>query len=125
VESPNTEGFRAMLARLFPGREDSLQERFAESGVHLRLGVRDEGSCVFLGESGCVLPEEAKPVHCRLFPVWMRGRTVAIVDAECDLVARSRGTAALLAAIGLDRQELRRLFAAMRKGLDLGPGNGI
>lgn len=40
----------------------------AADGTRAMLVKRANGDCSFLGEQGCVLPEETRPLVCRLYP---------------------------------------------------------
>jgi Fe-S-cluster containining protein len=41
---------------------------FLEDGTRRVLKRRPDGDCTFLGEAGCVLPLEVRPLICRIYP---------------------------------------------------------
>jgi uncharacterized protein len=41
---------------------------FQPDGTRRVLKKQDNGDCVFLGEAGCVLPLEVRPLICRIYP---------------------------------------------------------
>lgn len=83
-----TEGDKARIAR-HTGRTDFWERRrpadaeyldddaddpnwkrwtVAADGTRAMLKKQANGDCGFLGERGCVLPEEVRPIVCRLYP---------------------------------------------------------
>jgi Fe-S-cluster containining protein len=50
--------------------EDPAWQRhvFRNDGTRRILQRLDNGNCTFLGEHGCVLPVETRPLVCRLYP---------------------------------------------------------
>ncbi len=41
---------------------------FRKDGTRRVLERKPDGDCTFLGEAGCVLPVETRPIICRLYP---------------------------------------------------------
>ena len=56
VQEANNKPFVDNLKRLFPKEKKLFDELFPEVKFHLRLATRPDGTCVFLGPEGCVLP---------------------------------------------------------------------
>lgn len=51
-----------------PADPEWLELAVAEGGRRRVLTREPNGDCVFLGERGCVLPLETRPLVCRLYP---------------------------------------------------------
>jgi len=67
----NSTRFISRLLNIFPNDRDKIQTLYPEHGDHEHLSIDKQGSCVFLGPMGCLLPEKARPLYCRLFPFWV------------------------------------------------------
>jgi Fe-S-cluster containining protein len=78
VAEPNDKIFVRELRRLLPGYP--VSEVFQTSGSHWRLKTAGN-DCVFLTKSGCLLPRECRPLYCRLFPFWIFGGKIVLMDA--------------------------------------------
>ena len=50
------------------GDPEWLTGTLAADGTRRVLRRRPDGSCGFLGEAGCSLPEDVRPLVCRLYP---------------------------------------------------------
>jgi uncharacterized protein len=61
------------LARTLQISSSELRERFTAGGRGEHLARKEDGSCVFLTESGCSV-HEGRPLVCRLYPL---GRTIS------------------------------------------------
>lgn len=63
--------YRAPENPLYLEQEDDpvwMARVFRPDGTRRVLKRRDSGDCLFLGERGCVLSLEARPLICRLYP---------------------------------------------------------
>lgn len=54
----------------------------APDGTRTVLQRRPDGDCTFLGSSGCTLPEEVRPLVCRLYPWSYTERGMTGLDDE-------------------------------------------
>lgn len=99
--------FRRFLERLSPVFGQTMP-----AGRRVRLAVDAAGRCVFLGPDGCVLPGEARPFYCRLYPFWFTpdGRLMVLGNSDCRAQAGARHWRAVLEALGADEAGLRALF---------------
>lgn len=125
VREVNTQPFRNMVARLFPGERNHVETLFPHHKVHLRLATGTNGRCIFSSAGGCELPREARPYYCRLFPLWVYGERLTVFDAAgCVAVREGRGVRGVLSRLGTTESEVRSLFGRLRLawGLDPGPG---
>lgn len=120
----NTSGFLDNLCRLFPGEEEVVRALFPAGGGHDRLAVADNASgsvsCRLLGPQGCMLPRQARPLYCRLFPFWVRSGSVLYFDfPDCQAVRERRGPGQMYQALGMDEGEALSLYAALRQAWGL------
>jgi Fe-S-cluster containining protein len=103
------------VAALFPARKD-----------HFRLATDRTGRCAFLGRTGCRLPVEARPYHCRLFPVWFSaGRATVLADPGCLALREAPSMARLLDSLGLNLLRARDLHGRLRLAWGLPPREGM
>jgi len=120
--APNSESFSAMLRRLFPGEAKSLALLFPAGKEHWRLATLPSGDCAFLSPEGCILPNEARPYYCRLFPFWIMDGDMTVFTAGHCLAVRQGGNAAgTLEAIGFTRKRVHELFGRLRLAWGLVP----
>lgn len=114
VEESNSEGFLRSVHKLFPGRRDIIQKLFPSRDFHFRLSVTVDGSCIFLDQSGCVLPVEARPYYCRLYPFWfINSKLFTLTSPECLAVNTCSTTSGLLALFKTDPSALRTLHDSL------------
>ena len=90
---------------------------------NVRFGLRArKGACVFLERGrGCALPEEARPLACKLYPLdFDLAGEVTLVDApHCLALERAEGPKHLLRMLGTSRQALAKLRAqALSEGAE-------
>lgn len=94
---------------------------FHRGPVRLALAVR-AGACVFLDKGrGCVLPEEVRPVSCRLFPFERQvdGTWSVSVGRYGDLeAAREGGGACLVVEEASAFEEVLTVFGTSREALE-------
>lgn len=124
VSMPNSQAFIQTLMHLFPFRKEILLQRFPLGSSHLRLATDAEGKCVFLGEMGCVLSDDHRPLLCRLFPFWIVGEEFYIFEYEkCSQIRRAQSFPEILAAFGTTVETLEdlhdQLCLAWRIGQDI------
>jgi Fe-S-cluster containining protein len=125
VRETNTQPFRNMVARLFPGERALVESLFPHHKVHLRLATDTSGRCIFSSSDGCQLPREARPYYCRLFPLWIYGERLTAFTADgCLAVREGRTVRGVMQRIAVTESEVRSLFGRLRLawGLDPGPG---
>ncbi len=86
-EEKTSFAFLENMYSLFPQSRRRVREVFPLGAAHDRLATRADGCCVFLGNSGCVLPREIRPWYCRLFPFWvLSGKLSMLGDKHCLVV---------------------------------------
>jgi len=122
----NAPGFLENMKALFPGEEDLVAGLFPPGGFHMRLAVDAGGRCRLLGPGGCVLPREARPHYCRLFPLWPVGRSIHVFAAERCLAWREgRSMRRLLALLDITEKNVRELHGRLRLAWGLPPERGL
>lgn len=110
----NTPDFIRHMHALFPDRREILAAVFPLKGTHMRLSLGEKGECLLLREEGCVLPREARPWYCRLFPLWVRnGFFDYFASASCLLAHEARTLGGVFAALGVSREEAAALYRAL------------
>ena len=117
VQEPNSPGFVKAMQNLFPKEKKRLAEVFQPEGSHLRLALTGDGSCVFLSEYGCTLPQQARPHFCRLFPFWVVSTVVQCFSDENCLAVQENGDnfISLLGAFDVSAAELRERYNTLRR----------
>lgn len=121
AEEENRPDFIASMHSLFKGRKKRINELFPSEGTHMAMRIRADGSCVFLGSSGCRLPRSARPWYCLLFPAWVMGETLILFSSpDCLISRKARGPVHGIALLRSDPATVRELHARLREdwGLD-------
>lgn len=120
----NTSAFVNNLCRLFPGEEDMVRKIFLPRREHFRLATRSDGSCALLGDSGCILPQQVRPLYCRLFPLWTVGRQIMALGPQC-LAIREAGTMGrLMESMAVSKAKVFDLHSRLRLAWGLPPKIG-
>lgn len=123
---PNSGAFRDHLHRLFPNDWAAVESLFPDGSTHARLSCDQEGRCVFLRRSGCLLPRQARPYYCRLFPLWVTGDRVTVFSAGGCLARReAQDLAGILALLKCAELTARDLHGRLRLAWGLSPKEGI
>jgi Fe-S-cluster containining protein len=120
--APNSSAFLDHLTRLFPRDRERLEQAFPSHGEHLRLATHPDGRCTFLCSTGCILPREARPYYCRLFPFWVSAGAVTAFEAKGCLACREgRFVSGMLPLFNLKRAAVQELHGRMRMAWGLPP----
>jgi Fe-S-cluster containining protein len=119
AHEPNSPKFIEVMKKMLPLDRERIPELFPAGGVHPSLGVGEDGTCFFLGPEGCVLGRETRPYHCRLFPLWMKGSRIMVLEADCLARREARNLDGLLASVNLTRDAVRDLFSRLRRAWGL------
>lgn len=110
----NTPEFLALMRTLFPDKPDVLANGYPLGGVHWRLPLSSDGSCLFLREKGCFLPRSARPWYCQLFPLWIReGYFVRMTPEACLLTHEVKRLGDVFTAIGLTKEQAKDFYKAL------------
>ncbi|CCO24736.1 YkgJ family cysteine cluster protein [Maridesulfovibrio hydrothermalis] len=120
---PNTAVFIENLLRLFPDQRRTVREMFPPGCTHYRLEVDESGKCVFLGAQGCLIPQEARPFYCRLFPFWTdeSGRITLLEVERCLAQQENKSTGKLFNALGISQIKVRELHGKLRTSWGFAP----
>lgn len=120
IEEPNSEIFVQAMHKLFPGRREQLRQAFPKDHYHLRLQVSTDGSCLFLGRTGCILPIVDRPYYCRLYPFWFINAVLfTFTSPKCLAMNSSSSTAGLCALFNIDPSALHTLHESLRNAWGL------
>jgi Fe-S-cluster containining protein len=104
--------FLAFLESLHP-----LLAQTMPRGRRLRLKLQENGDCCFLGAEGCRLPQEARPLYCRLYPLFVNphGRLMVLISGACLAQQGARSWREVMKRLGQDEAGVRELFARLQK----------
>ena len=116
VQAPNSVQLISRLGFLFPDDLDTIKTLFPENGRHERLLTNKLGHCVFLGPMGCLLPGNARPLYCRLFPFWVIGGRVAFFPFDlCQAQKGTRSVKKVMMRLQVDISQILPLYNALRR----------
>jgi Fe-S-cluster containining protein len=89
--------------------------RTLNNGRRLRLKVDASGACFFLNENGCSLPRRARPIFCRMFPVFVapQGELVLVHKESCLAQEGAASPEEVLERLGQTEKNLRNLHARL------------
>lgn len=122
----NTTAFIANVVRLFPGEGDLVHKLFPPRKFHFRLAVDKRGNCRFLGQSGCIIPVEARPYYCRIFPFWVAGERVTSFDPPACLARKEAvNQMRLLDSLSLTQALVKDLMGRLRLMWGMPPRQGM
>jgi Fe-S-cluster containining protein len=126
VLQDNGKAFVDSVARLFPGEEGLVRGIFPQHRQHFRLAVAANGDCRFLGPNGCLLPAEARPYYCRLYPFWITNERITCFDSPRCLARReARGPGEMIALLGTSAAAIRDLHGRLRLAWGFPPRPGM
>jgi Fe-S-cluster containining protein len=85
--------------------------RTMNGGHRLRLRITDDGTCCFLGASGCKLPRRVRPLFCRMYPVFVRpqGELALLFNPHCQAQEGAGSPEEVLERLGQSEKSLRNL----------------
>lgn len=107
----NTPEFIGHMNALFPELPESIDMVFPPKGRHWELKT-ETNACVFLDVNGCTLPDEARPLFCRIYPFWFFGDHPQIFqDHHCLALQKCKTIPELFLALGTNPEKLRQLHA--------------
>ncbi len=122
AQESNAKAFVDNMLSLFPDEAEAVHRLFPSTKFHLRLATDEQGRCTLLGPEGCVLPREARPYYCRLFPLWVVGRRINLFTAgRCLAQRQGTGLTGLLARLGTTEAKVRELHGRLRLAWGLPP----
>jgi Fe-S-cluster containining protein len=92
---------------------------FRPDGSRRVLERRADGECTFLGDRGCTLPTEVRPLVCRLYPHDYTAAGLRAELAEGCPTHLLRPGETLLRALDMRREDAERWRAMLYAELDL------
>ena len=124
--SANSGAFRARLYGLFPRERRHVDVLFPDGQAHARLSCDPLGRCVFLRNSGCLLPRQVRPYYCRLFPFWVvETRVTAPAFAGCLAQREGEDLADLLTLLDCTATTALDLHGRLRLAWGFPPKDGM
>ena len=111
---PNHADFLTSMRFLFPGQRERVEALFPADGRHYSLRTRTDGSCVFLGSTGCRLPRSVRPWYCLLFPAWVSdGSLTLFLSPDCLISQKAKGPAHGIGLLEQRPARVRELHALL------------
>lgn len=88
-----------------PDDPDWHRGTVAPDGTRRVLRRRRGGACTLLGEAGCSLPEDVRPLVCRLYPFVYDARGLAPVESAhyCPSILLATAGRTMSGVLGMDR----------------------
>ena len=112
----NSTRFISRLLNIFPNDLDKILALYPKHGNHEHLSTDKRGNCVFLGPMGCLLPEKARPLYCRLFPFWVIDSRVAFFTCDLCLAQKSaRSVNEVMKRLKMNTSQILLLYEALRR----------
>jgi Fe-S-cluster containining protein len=107
----NSPQFISQMAILFPDMADSVHKIFPVNGSHSDLKTIGD-SCIFKGINGCLLPDDARPHFCRIYPFWFFDDEPQIFeDSNCLALENCRTIPEVLLSLGTTSERLKQIHA--------------
>ncbi|MGM0609611.1 MAG: YkgJ family cysteine cluster protein [Thermodesulfobacteriota bacterium] len=115
----NTQVFIAHMRKLFPDQKKAVPKMFPKKGRHPRLKTYADGTCIFLGDKGCVLPVKSRPYFCRIYPFWVcRQKITVFNDPGCLALNQSDSIKKLLQTFAVSPEKILKLYHDMFEKLN-------
>lgn len=109
-----------------PDDPDWRRATVAPDGSRAMLKKQPNGDCTFLGEAGCVLPEETRPLVCRLYPFEYTHQGVLGEDSEyCPTGLVDPGRIGMVRVLGMRREDAERWHGQLYAELGIRSTHGI
>lgn len=120
LRTKNSVEFVRNLKKLIPDEKKAIVKEFPEDGTHQRLKTTEDGSCILLGDRGCILPWRARPLYCRLYPFWVyKGKITLFDDPDCLALQEKMQLRQILSLLGTTGREILDMHSEMLKQLNL------
>jgi Fe-S-cluster containining protein len=111
----NSSMFLQRIRTLFPRERRVAAAVFPPDGSHKRLVLTGEGKCILLTPQGCLLPRNARPLYCRLFPFWVVDERLALLShGGCLAQEESRSMGDLLRHFSTSAEEVLSIHRRLR-----------
>jgi len=107
----NSPQFIDQMAVLFPDMADSVHKIFPVNKTHFDLKTVED-DCIFKDRNGCVLPDDARPLFCRIYPFWFfDGEPQIFQDSNCLALESCRAIPEMLLSLGTTTEKLQQIHA--------------
>lgn len=115
IRVPNSIRFLSRLKILFPNDLDRIKALYPEHSRHEHLSTDGQGRCIFLSPRGCLLPDKARPLYCRLFPFWVIcGRTAFFPFALCQAQKGTGSVSKVMRRLKMNTSRILSLYQQLR-----------
>ena len=107
----NSPQFINQMSFLFPDMADSVHKLFPANENHFELKTVGD-ACTFKDIDGCLLPDEARPLFCRIYPFWFFDDEPHIFqDSNCIALENSQTIPEVLLSLGTKPEKLKQIHA--------------
>lgn len=116
TKAPNSERLISLLQSLFLNDSERIYTLFPENRHYEHLLTNKKGYCVFLEQSGCILPRKIRPFYCRIFPFWISGNRVTFFHFDfCQAQKGVRSVRKLMLNLDTNYSRIMLLYVSLRK----------
>ncbi len=107
----NSSRFVNQMSLLFPHMPKSIQRAFPLNENHFEIKTLEDG-CVFKDTGGCLLPEEARPHFCRIYPFWFFDEEPQVFqDKSCLALETCGKIGEVLLSLGTNHETLKQIHS--------------
>ncbi len=107
----NSIEFINQMSLLFPDMIDSVHKIFPLNGIHFELKTVED-VCIFKDINGCILPDEARPLFCRIYPFWFFENEPQIFqDVNCLALKNCETIREVFFSLGTRPENLQQIHA--------------
>ena len=107
----NSPQFITQMSILFPDMADSVHDFFPVNKKHFDLKTQGD-DCVFKEINGCLLPDEARPHFCRIYPFWFFNDEPQIFqDSNCLALENCQTIPEVILSLGTSPEKLKQIHA--------------
>ncbi len=106
----NSRQFINQMSMLFPDLSDSIPIVFPINKIHFELKTVGD-NCTFKDTDGCVLPVNARPLFCQIYPFWFfDGEPHIFRDSNCLALENSRTIPEVFLSLGTNTEKLKQIY---------------
>ncbi|MCP4673736.1 MAG: hypothetical protein GY857_20810 [Desulfobacula sp.] len=107
----NSIQFINQMSMLFPDRVDLIHKVFPLNKKHFELKTMGD-ACIFKDIDGCLLPNQARPYFCRIYPFWFFEDQLHIFqDSNCLVLENCQTIPEVLLSLGTRPEKLKQIHA--------------
>ncbi|MCP3941162.1 MAG: hypothetical protein GY710_06745 [Desulfobacteraceae bacterium] len=105
----NSPQFIGQMSILFPDMAESINNVFPVDGSHFDLKTQED-ACIFKDANGCLLPDDARPLFCRIYPFWFFDDKPNIFqDPNCLALENCQTISEVVLCLGTKPERLKQI----------------